>query len=221
MLRGREEVCDVVEARRARELRCDIGERDREDGVDLDLALVHLVAPADLDVGAHPDANAARDFSAADPIAETLREQHGHSLPWGERSAGRPSWTPRLTVARPRGTGGASACGRAELDAETDRGASPGTDGGGARAAGRVGRRGRPERRQPSAARDDRTSPRPWPSFTPHRWPSTGAPGNTGACSRRRDQAGRALECAEPVASDVGEVRRRHVAQLTPVSRVR
>jgi hypothetical protein len=59
----------------------DIREADLFDGIDFNLPLiVDSVAAADLDVRPDPDPNAAGDFSAAHPLAQSFREDHVPSL---------------------------------------------------------------------------------------------------------------------------------------------
>jgi len=68
VLRDFEEIEDAKKTRGQRELRSDIGETDRLDGIDFDLAFVHRVAPADFHVRPRPYADAARDFSPTNSI---------------------------------------------------------------------------------------------------------------------------------------------------------
>jgi hypothetical protein len=75
-----EQVEDAEEAGFAGQLRGDVGKAYGFDGVDFDVAFFHLVALADGDAGADPDADAAGDFAAADAGAEALGEDHGVSL---------------------------------------------------------------------------------------------------------------------------------------------
>jgi hypothetical protein len=80
MFRNLEQVDDAEEARRARQLRGDIEETDRFDGIDFDLAFVHRVAVADLHVRTGPDADATGDFALPDPLAQTFRKDQDSSL---------------------------------------------------------------------------------------------------------------------------------------------
>ena len=75
-----EQVDEAEEAGCAGELWSDVGKADGLNGVDLDLAFFHAVAVADDDMGTCPDADAARDFAAADTFAKPLGEGHGGSL---------------------------------------------------------------------------------------------------------------------------------------------
>lgn len=76
MLGDREQVIDVIEARFARQRSCDVIALDRNDRFDLDLAILHPVSTADLDVRAHPDPHAARDLAPTNPSTQSLRELH-------------------------------------------------------------------------------------------------------------------------------------------------
>jgi hypothetical protein len=44
------------------------------------VAVVHLIAAADLDVRAHPDANAAPDATTTDALPKALRENHDYCV---------------------------------------------------------------------------------------------------------------------------------------------
>jgi hypothetical protein len=87
-----QKIDDAQETRLSRQLWCNVGKTDRLDGVHFDLTFVHTVAGADSDVGAQPDADAARDLSTANSLAKTLREDHDESL-----HPGRASGSFRLT----------------------------------------------------------------------------------------------------------------------------
>jgi hypothetical protein len=76
VLRNPEEVDHALEARLSRQLRSDVREPNWQDRIDLDLTFFHPVAIANLDVGAHPYSDAARDSSATDSVAQTLSEDH-------------------------------------------------------------------------------------------------------------------------------------------------
>lgn len=58
----------------------DLFERDRCDGVDFDLAFFEAISPAHTNVRTHPHANASRDGTASNTIAQVFREQHRTSL---------------------------------------------------------------------------------------------------------------------------------------------
>src|SRR5262249_48568978 len=95
MLRNFEQIDDTEEARLSGQLRSDIGEADRLDGIDFDLALVHWVAPADFDVRAGPDSDAAGNVSTTDSLAQALGEDHEESLHPVWREAGVQDQLPR------------------------------------------------------------------------------------------------------------------------------
>src|ERR1051325_1551826 len=76
VLGGCEQIVDVAEPRLAGERRREVGELDRNDGVDLDLPGWQRVAASGLDMRAYPDPHAACDLAAAHAIAELLRELH-------------------------------------------------------------------------------------------------------------------------------------------------
>ena len=80
VLRDLEEVDHTVETRFPRQLWRDVGEADRLDRIHLDLTLFHAVAGAHVDVGTRPYSDAARDVSAANSLAQALREDHEGSL---------------------------------------------------------------------------------------------------------------------------------------------
>jgi len=80
VLRDLEEVDHPLETRLPREVWRDVFEADRQDRIHLDLTLFHAVAVADLDVGTHPYADAARDFAAPNSLAQALGEDHSESL---------------------------------------------------------------------------------------------------------------------------------------------
>ena len=76
MLGNLEEVEHPEEPRRTRKLRRDIRKTNWLDRINFNLALIHAVARADLDVRSHPYANTAGDFSFANSVAQTLCEDH-------------------------------------------------------------------------------------------------------------------------------------------------
>src|SRR5687768_16643330 len=76
MLRDFQEVQHAEKPRLARELRRDIRKTDHLDRVHDDLAAIHGIPPTQLDVGPHPDAHTARDFSGADFFAQAFGEGH-------------------------------------------------------------------------------------------------------------------------------------------------
>src|SRR6185436_166129 len=70
----------ALEAGFARQLRGDVGQLDGKHRVHLDLAFFHAVAVPGLDVGPHPDPDAAADLAATDAVTEAPGEDHGESL---------------------------------------------------------------------------------------------------------------------------------------------
>jgi hypothetical protein len=58
----------------------DLLDRDRDDGIDFDLAFFEAVSPAGTNARTHPDANASRDRPTSHAIAQVFREQHYASL---------------------------------------------------------------------------------------------------------------------------------------------
>ena len=70
------QIVNVAEPGLAGERRREVGELDRNDRIDLDLAGWQRVAASGLDMRAYPDPYAARDLPAAHAIAELLRELH-------------------------------------------------------------------------------------------------------------------------------------------------
>jgi hypothetical protein len=71
-----EQIDDAQETGFDRQLMMDVIERDLLDGIDLDLTFLHRVALADLDLGAHPDANATGDGPAPYTLAKAFGEKH-------------------------------------------------------------------------------------------------------------------------------------------------
>jgi hypothetical protein len=72
-----EQVEDAEESRFAGQSRSDVREADRFDRIHLDFAFFHAIAAARFYAGTLPDADAAGDVSATNPIAEALGEHHG------------------------------------------------------------------------------------------------------------------------------------------------
>jgi len=71
-----EQIDDPQEARFPRQLGSDIGKTYLRDGIYLNLAFLHAIAAAYLDMRARPDADAASDLSPANSIAEAFGEDH-------------------------------------------------------------------------------------------------------------------------------------------------
>ena len=76
VFRDSQQVIHALEPRFTREIVRDVTDVDRHNGIHDDVALVHLVTTTDLDVGAPPDANAASDSPAPDPLAKAFGEYH-------------------------------------------------------------------------------------------------------------------------------------------------
>jgi hypothetical protein len=74
--RDLEQLGDALEPGLARQIARDLPARDRRDGIDHDVAVVHRIAATGLDVRMQPDAHAAPDASASDSIAQPFREYH-------------------------------------------------------------------------------------------------------------------------------------------------
>src|SRR4051812_21026755 len=80
MVSDLEQIDDAEETRLSCKGRGDIGQADRLDGVHLDVALIHGIAAADLDVWTRPDSDTARNFAATNPLAKTRGKHHAGSL---------------------------------------------------------------------------------------------------------------------------------------------
>ena len=80
VLRDFKQIEDTQETRLSRQLWSDIRKTDWGDRIHLDLTLFHAVAGAHVDVGTRPYSDAARDVSAANSLAQALREDHEGSL---------------------------------------------------------------------------------------------------------------------------------------------
>ena len=71
-----EQVLDRVEPRLTCQLTRNVCSPDSLDRLDEDVAVIHRVAAADLDVGLLPDTDAASDATAPDALAEAFGEDH-------------------------------------------------------------------------------------------------------------------------------------------------
>ena len=71
-----QQIVDALKARFAGQIVGDIGEGNRRDRIHDDVALVHPVSAAHLDMRARPDADAASDPAAPDSLAKVLGERH-------------------------------------------------------------------------------------------------------------------------------------------------
>ena len=80
MSRDLEQIGYAREAAFARETRCNLFERNRNDGIDFDLTFAEVVSLADTNVRTHPDANASRDRTTSHAITQVFREKHRASL---------------------------------------------------------------------------------------------------------------------------------------------
>jgi hypothetical protein len=80
MPRDLEQIGYAREAAFARETRCNLFERNRNDGIDFDLTFAEVVSLADTNVRTHPDANASRDRTTSHAITQVFREKHRASL---------------------------------------------------------------------------------------------------------------------------------------------
>jgi hypothetical protein len=80
VLRDLEQIDDAQESRLSCQRWSDIQKSDRLDRIHFDLAFVHTVSVADLDVESLPYSDTASDFSATNSIAEPLGEHHEKSL---------------------------------------------------------------------------------------------------------------------------------------------
>lgn len=90
-----EQVDDAEKTGFAGKLGCDVGEADGLDRIHFDFTFFHGVAPAGFCAWAFPDANAARDVSAANTVTEAPGEHHGREF---TAVRGRPSRPGGLSV---------------------------------------------------------------------------------------------------------------------------
>lgn len=95
VLRNLEQIDYAKEARFPCQLRSDIRETDRRNGVHYDLTVFHTVPATGCDVGTRPYSDAAGDFSGTNSLAKALGEGHDMSLqrpvpPAGSGRAYRP-----------------------------------------------------------------------------------------------------------------------------------
>jgi hypothetical protein len=80
VFRDREEVDHVFETRTSRQVWRDVGQTDHPNRIHFDLALVHAVASANLDVGTRPYSDTASDSASSHSVSEPLGEDHAASL---------------------------------------------------------------------------------------------------------------------------------------------
>ena len=76
VFRDLEQVQNSQESRCTRQLRRDVWKADLLNRVHFDLAFFHAVSAADPHAGLRPDPDAARNFSAPNPLAKALGEHH-------------------------------------------------------------------------------------------------------------------------------------------------
>jgi kynurenine formamidase len=102
MPRDLQQIADTGEAAFAGEARRDLFDGDRRDGVDFDLAAFEMISLAHANVGTHPHANASRDRTASNAVAQVFREQHRTSLASADPSERRrlAGWTAAGSAAR-------------------------------------------------------------------------------------------------------------------------
>jgi hypothetical protein len=76
VLRNLEQIDNPEEAGLSCQLRSDIRETYRLNGVHFNFTFFHPVSPSGLDMREFPDSNAARDLPAPNSLAQTLRKDH-------------------------------------------------------------------------------------------------------------------------------------------------
>jgi len=76
VFRDSQQILHTAEPGLAREIVCDVLERDWLNSVHDDVTVVHAVAAADLDVRPRPDADRAPDASAPDSLAKMSGKLH-------------------------------------------------------------------------------------------------------------------------------------------------
>ena len=76
VLRNLEKIDQAEESGLSRQLRSDIQEADRLNGIHFDFAFYHPVSRTDFDVRTCPDSNAARNLPAPNSLSKTLRKNH-------------------------------------------------------------------------------------------------------------------------------------------------
>jgi len=75
--RDLQEIVNAVEPRFARQIVRDVVDGNRRNRIDDDVSIVHRVAAAHFDMQPRPDADAAFDSAAPDPLAKAFSEHHG------------------------------------------------------------------------------------------------------------------------------------------------
>jgi hypothetical protein len=81
MLGRLEQILHTAETRFARQIIGDVRTANRPNRIDDNLPIVHAVTTTCLDMGPHPDADAAPDPPASDSFAKTFREHHDECPP--------------------------------------------------------------------------------------------------------------------------------------------
>jgi hypothetical protein len=76
-----QQIVHALEPRFTGQIVSDVGNSDRRNRIDDDVALVHAVTTTHLHVGTRPDANAASDSPASDSLAKTFGEHHMERRP--------------------------------------------------------------------------------------------------------------------------------------------
>ena len=82
VFRRLEQILHIAETRLARQIISDIGDPNRRERIHDNLALVHRVTTAHLDVGPCPYAHAAPDPPTSDSLPKTFRENHARVTRW-------------------------------------------------------------------------------------------------------------------------------------------
>jgi hypothetical protein len=80
--RDLQEIANAVESRLAGQIVRDVVDGNRRNRIDDDVSIVHRVAAAHLDMEPRPDADAACDSPAPDPLAKAFGEHHDAPSPY-------------------------------------------------------------------------------------------------------------------------------------------
>ncbi len=100
-----EQVDCVLEPAGSCEIRSDVAERNRDDRIDFDFAVLHAVSLTRPYMRSLPDADAGRDLTRSHSVAKILDEEHGASLDRGEGKQLKPERSVSLSVARSASSG--------------------------------------------------------------------------------------------------------------------
>ena len=76
-----QQIGNTLESRLARQIVRDVVDGNRRNRIDDDVSIVHRVAAAHLHMESRPDADAASDSPAPDPLAKAFREHHDAASP--------------------------------------------------------------------------------------------------------------------------------------------